>query len=1304
MRIPNRPAPHCYFALIVLLAFSTAPLRAAEATDLRGYGKVSADFTANRAVFECESAAKADILLGKLLADLFWDAGGDATESRLDVDGVAVKVHAWAPYGVLTIARIGTQVVAVGEANEQALRTQLLKSRDFLARKPVFSPEKPYPRYLDHYDLRSFKAYTGAMKSGSNLGLQSHWAFLKKFGLGGIAFQSLALVHQYAAPGVINFVQSDYEMREADEQGGVAAIGLGCGGEVPLWIYNRMPEGMMRPSPTTLLGGWTGTGYVGAHYESWWLPPERRESGALLFTREAMERYRDNPALSAWHLYTGAPGAEFGFHARTGEFWDYSPVGVAAFRAWLRDVRKFDLAALGQRWYGDPRHFSRWDQVELPDANGFFGGVDETSIRLTDGWQWASARDGIADPPPAGDPAWIPVAMPPSQQQVMLPWGEAFYRIEFDGREWIRHPRVWLACNALVRSNNPTVIWLNNTKVASVPTGESEPVSVSLAGRLKPGRNTLVVRVPRSGNETGGANEVREGRIFGPVFLTAREPKSYPYLGEQANARTVDLRLWQAAGLASSHRAMLDMALAIDPDHPFNLSGSVVQWPALMTELAEDYGATLQHTGRSSWYHPWWAGLGLIGGFYGTSEEAGTDKATGLTRELGWMLLDGDSNHNLYRDIEDYQLEEQKSGWFTKNQRAIQCFGKYLRAMPQIAILHPGRSLILDSMDWIKWDLGLGDLQAIHFDNAYATETELLKGMADVCPVLIDSGTEIMDDDVAAALQRYVERGGTFVALHHTGRHSNIRQDAQPLARLTGLEAAPHTEGKLSFVAGPPILKAWAGRTFTGSGYSLTPTKSDLIAPGEAPVAIATWSDGGVAIAERRIRKGRVIQIASPFWRDHGEIQREFLEQLLKDLGVVRNADASSAAVWTRKATTKNGLQDWLLTFNNSDAKQKADVRLAVAERPAEVWDILSRKPVNGTYANGFVTIPNVEYEPLGVRIFAVKRADLGNALPFWWGEKTRYWRRPPAASTPGVAAAKQWLAATAAGRMENNETLPFDAWRFLADRGDSVGRKTEWLNPEFDDSRWSPLANGPWNLLDPKLSDWRGAGLYRKKFTVPQPWKGRRVILNLFDWDRPIVYDQGEIFINGAKVADYKAHGWSQAYAYDVTDLLREGSNVLAVRVIGGKEFSGICGNVWLEPERKFVAESDLTGTWQIVKADFKSEEPARLPGKLTGRYLKRDLILPKDWNGKTIFLHIETGVQWLGSVVINGHPINANSSLHPFSPRCEVNLTPYLISGRNRIELWPYTTVPSVLANEPQGEAQMQVTAVRLGVLGSK
>ena len=285
--------------ILLLAVYHLAPiepavaLKSGEPTDLRGYGKVSAGFSDNQAVFQCVDAPHADILLGKLLADLFWDAGSDHIQRSLNVGGVAVAVHAWAPYGVLAVGRIGSQVVALGAADDETLRALLGNHPEFLKGSPVFVPEKPYPRYLDHYDLRAFKSYVHPMTSQRNLGLDSHWPFVKKFGLGGIGFQSVTIFDQSPAPGVANFASSDYEFRVANQQDGVISIGLGAGGEVPLWIYNLMPDDMMQPSPTTQFGAWNGFGPTGAHFESWWIPAERRASGSLSFMRQAMGPSRD---------------------------------------------------------------------------------------------------------------------------------------------------------------------------------------------------------------------------------------------------------------------------------------------------------------------------------------------------------------------------------------------------------------------------------------------------------------------------------------------------------------------------------------------------------------------------------------------------------------------------------------------------------------------------------------------------------------------------------------------------------------------------------------------------------------------------------------------------------------------------------------------------------------------------------------------------------------------------------------------------------------------------------------------------
>ncbi len=1276
--------------LIPLLVASISSFAFAETAELRGYGRVTAIFPDREsAIFHCQSAEKADILLGKMLADLFWDAGNQVTTSTLRTDGTSLTIRKWNPYSEICAGRDGATVFAVGGATDADLIVRLKKLPNLNLRTAIFNPVKSYPRYLDHYDLRAYKAYTHAMASEHNLGLDSHWKFLRQFGMGGIAFQDLGLTNQNPAPGVVSFTSADYEIREADRNGGAATIGLATGGEAPLWIYNLNPDSMMRPAPTTLLGAWGGTATGGSHYESWWLSQQQRADGAMDFTRRAMERYRNNPALSGWHLYTGSPGAEFGFHDRTGEFWDYSPTGKAVFRAWLKDVRNIDLPALGTRWYGDPLHFKSWDQVDPPDPNTvFFDGLPAgTAKRLDTGWQWATARVGQQNPPASGSAAWFPVAMPPSQRQTLLPWGEAFYRVGFDAKP---NAPLWLSCAALLRSGNPVVVWLNGEKIAELKSVNNPmPFSVDLAGKLKSGANKLVLRIPRQSEEKADSSSFGEGKLFGPVYLSNIQPKRYPDLGPQGNARYSDLRAWQIAGVEHAHRSMLDEAYALDPDHPFNLSGDAGVGCDVFSRLAAEYGASCQHTGREAWYHPWWPGIGMLGGFYGTGEESGTASEPILTRELAWMMIDGDSNHNLFWDIEDYQNEEKKSGWFTRNKRAIQCFGKYLRAMPKIAILRSGRCIQLGSEEPWNHDLGRGDLQSLHYDNAYATETELLNGKADVCPILFDSGNDILDSETIEGIRSYVSKGGTFVALPDTGLRPPAGSNENPLARLTGLTTRPHGDDTLAFETGAPLFSSMAGSSFRTSGVALTPPAN------KAVEAVARWSDGSIAIAVVPIGKGRILQLGSWFFWDRGATERRFMESLFGALGIVRDADASDGHIWTRHAITKNGLEDWLIACNDSDQATTADVRLRAADRPEVVRETLAGESVSFTYENGVVSIHEVNFSPHGLHIYAVKRANLAGGLPFWWAEKTKYWSVPPAAASANVHLAQAWIKSADARSVASGRTVPFTEWRIQPDADPA---SDGWMQPEYNANGWQLAPIGPWNLMHLNgLEAYRGTMRYRSEFSVPSNWSGRRIILHLFDWDRPIAYDQALFYINGKQVGEYHAHGWSQGYAFDVTDLLLPGHNSLAVRVTGGKEFSGIGGSIWLEPELKVTADLDLAGEWRLMNPAFRLASTTVLPGSPTGRSIQREFTLDRNWFSHRLYLHLETPSQWLGLISVNGRPICTNGFMHPFAPRAEVNLTPYLREGKNTIELWPFSTTPNVYA-ENSSQIAMPVTAVKL------
>ena len=69
------------------------------------------------------------------------------------------------------------------------------------------------------------------------------------------------------------------------------------------------------------------------------------------------------------------------------------------------------------------------------------------------------------------------------------------------------------------------------------------------------------------------------------------------------------------------------------------------------------------------------------------------------------------------------------------------------------------------------------------------------------------------------------------------------------------------------------------------------------------------------------------------------------------------------------------------------------------------------------------------------------------------------------------------------------------------------------------------------------------GYGWYRKHFDVPKAWSGKRVNLE-FDG----VFQVAEIFVNGQRIGEHK--GGYTGFTFDITDAVKPGDNVVAVRV----------------------------------------------------------------------------------------------------------------------------------------------------------
>ena len=158
------------------------------------------------------------------------------------------------------------------------------------------------------------------------------------------------------------------------------------------------------------------------------------------------------------------------------------------------------------------------------------------------------------------------------------------------------------------------------------------------------------------------------------------------------------------------------------------------------------------------------------------------------------------------------------------------------------------------------------------------------------------------------------------------------------------------------------------------------------------------------------------------------------------------------------------------------------------------------------------------------------------------------------------------------AGAQPVRERVSFDNdWRFVladtatmaaADYNDAYWRRLDvphdWAI-EGDFSVGNPSGAGGGALPG-------GVGWYRKTFTLPQSDSAQEKVFLEFDG----VYMNSTVYVNGQKVG-YRPYGYS-SFEYDITPYVREGSNVVAVRVDNSDQpnsrwYSG-CGiyrHVWL-------------------------------------------------------------------------------------------------------------------------------------------
>ena len=1278
--------------------------KAAETLTLRGYGKISADFCPERVSFVCESQAKAEIVYAKLYRDL----------TQMGARPPRSAVRKGVPVLLLESGKAG--VIGMGKGNSVVF-LEASSPKELLARKEIaeldFPERKPYPVFYDYYDLRAMKFYKTPMSSALKYGLEKHWPFAKKHKIEGFVLHTNFSFERTPAQGILNFTAADYELRKAKEADGLVTFCAGFGGGLPLWFYNWKPENCARVQRSTVVSEWQH-GVEAGSYESYGESLDPEHSPLRAFQKTVMEKYRNHPNLGGWQLYCGAPiGDQLGM-GMGGVLWDSSDGARKAFRQWLK--KKYTLKELGTRWKGDPNAYSSWDQVEFLQLMDIIGGdYDMDRLLLSNReWLWrVTPKDGYGKLPPDND-KWLPIHFPPSQRCNYVDVGSGYYKLKLDNPEWLKGrtgKTLYLKAAVTMWDSSRLHGWFNGQFLKGEPVGSSGTKMTEIVlppGTLRgDGSDEILLQTP-AGRHRG------DGRIHGPISLSERPAENFPYADSRINARFYDAKMFQIDSLIRRNLAMYSLARKIDPDRPLSISGADVSILSALAPFCGEQGISMQSTSIDAFFYPTLSSWGSLYGFYFTGESSQPIAKPTFDAVMGRTFYQGTSATAIFMDIEQYMKFEEETGKMSQRAPLLRHFGKYLPEPAQIGLLNTSQTYLLGGLGPWNWALGRGELPSAHFPCCMITEKELINRIAFRFPVILDS-SDIMTEETVSAILKYVENGGTFLALPFSGQHSVLKQNAQLLSGISGFCYDARMRGSIRFTDSQNVFPEWKGKTLNGDGNaldwkSIQGSFGVRLIPCRLDVEVlAHWKDGSPAIGVRNLGKGRIITLGSPFFRngrDTGRIwlpdrYNHVLESLFSQLGVKRSVTADTERVWLRKAVTKNGLEDWILASNVSvgeNPEVTANIRLAPSGSiPSGVYDAVTGKRVAfRVEKDGTVLLPDLKFGKDETRIFALPRSiPVSSALKTWWGEKEKYWKK---GREEKVVPVKHAVPAA----------ISIADWWFLPGNGYTKG--TSWMTDPVSAAKWRKIPYGTWTLSASGLTS-PGIGFYRQEFEIPADWKGHRIYLQFNT--RNAIQEKAVFHLNGREIFTFdlkkqhrELHG---IFSKEITPYLKNGRNILALKVAStNPELAGICDSIWFVKERKLSETVSLDGEWECVKGDLLTSVPTILPGTVKGRFLRRKFLAPSSWKGKRIFLRLETPRINISSVMLNERAKGLNGAFPPFGQMVEINVSELVIPGReNSIELWHRHTIPTnwigVAFRWPK-ESTISVDHVTIGIEDEK
>lgn len=1270
--------------------------------DLRALGKVEVTkqilfgSTASWITLTAQDEEHAAMIASKWLADLkgFGDVcvvPGPATNITLKGEG------GW------IVGTTGGRVEILF-ARDTAELAKLAEQAESSAWKPV--AERVYPRWLDRFDNDALSmGFLGFGALPKDIDDEIRWMGEKRLNIAGNCYYKQDMM---VAPGVFDFTIPDY-YAALTRKHDLAFVPYTNWAEPwrPTWLWNRIPLPHIIPEDGTFV----------AH---------NRIAEQKLAAYSEFEPLQQTDVITAAAYRAQAAhfaaipqcNMQFGF-AEVGRLSTLSLSAIAgspevtrAWHAYLQDTMGYDLARAGTLYRGDPTAYAGWDQLALPTMKTFAGWNPATCLDLRGLWSVRPGKidiqavstgtmtDGWTELRP-DDPIILLYAGRHGDKQESEFWMTRTFSLrsqEFPQRRFLHlsrnnwHGNISPACT----------VYINGKQLKNIsdlhPTTFDCDLCYDVADALQEGENRILIN-------TKGLP------VPGYLFLGPSGPWKYPGPDPYLNRLFFDVTEFAAHYRMKGVEGVLKALRSGDPQgRPLQVMAPW-EFVDLTFDLFRKYGAYAHDTGLGgSCWAPWMHRYYATRGMPFSSEPGGPPATVEEMRRMItlWTML-GDDAVNLLFDPGQYHYRDKNSvgGWIDNNAQLLRCLGKMEIGQADVGVLRSVRnaSRLRLAIPW--WmDISRGDLQSVGRTVNLLDPSDLEHDRADGWfKVIFDAGSEVLTEGEIAGIERYVRNGGIFVAFEHTGRHSPEKAQSWPISHLSGLNVVQREgiAGAIRFSADQTLWPSLRGKELQVSGrvYDFRKTEFTGDSLGMERVAgdvevIAQWpgrsaGQGQIAVAQRKLGKGRIITIGANFWRESQDEggrfsltagSRPYLDELLNSLNVpagsVRDLRApGTGGIFAEQWVSKNGLYDLFLiarvhAVGNTEEQYRIGFR--APQTPTRLIEISAEghpEVVCRDEDDGF-TLDRVGLLPMQLRIFASARNDIALAPLHWLQSLQKRWYALPEMPQP--------QATISTDTEEDANVLALNTEWLLCAGGQRWGAHPP---QDFDWSKGRTVRPGAFASMGLEND---ALVHMRKEFRLPSAWKGKRVKLSFaavyWHWG---IFPNGRLWVNGKPAPieqplHYRANG---SFMFDLPDNDRV---VMELEIDGALKPgenrprpSGVTGVFFAEAQPQPVRVDSLNGTW-LAALDVTTAAPAKTGERARYVYLEKKFRLPAKnaWPSGRPFLESPAHLGW---VILNGRVVSTPGHMN------RLNVSGLLrAAGEENVLRW----VPCNLESPGIGRAQ--------------